>query len=48
MSKHHSADEKLVSRSMRKHQHIVANTATTPNSAPQIPRPVTNSKNQYR
>lgn len=48
MSKHHSADEKLVSRNLRK-------AATRPNvptpsdySAPQIPKPRTNSKNQYR
>lgn len=48
MGKHHSADEKLVSKSLRKAP--MRTNAQTPsdNSAPQIAKPGTNSKNQYR
>lgn len=48
MSKHHSADEKLVSRSLRKAQQKPNRPASADYSAPQVPKPGTNSKNQYR
>ena len=48
MSKHHSADEKLVSGSLRKNQVKPLARSPSDNSAPQIGKPRTNSKNQYR
>lgn len=48
MSKHHSADEKLVSNTLRKNN-LKTNAAHPKDySAPQIPKAGTNSKNQYR
>lgn len=48
MGKHHSADEKLISRSLRKNKRMPDSSHPAPNLAPQIPPPNTNSKNQYR
>lgn len=50
MSGHHSADEKLVSRNFRNKKGQTKSTSTRPvnNAAPQIPKPRTNSYNQYR
>lgn len=48
MGKHHSADEKLVSRNMRKANLQTKAKTPSDNSAPQIGKPGTNSKNQYR
>ena len=48
MSKHHSADEKLVSSNLRKSFNKAHVVTPTDYSAPQVPKPRTNSKNQYR
>jgi hypothetical protein len=48
MSKHHSADEKLVSSSVRKQQLPPVTHLKDFRTAPQIGKPKTNSKNQYR
>ena len=48
MGKHRSADNKLISRNLRKLHRITYNAPPRGNTAPQIPRPVTNSKNQYK
>ncbi len=48
MSKHHSADEKLVSKSLRRAQNKPNLAHPKDYSAPQVPKVGTNSKNQYR
>lgn len=48
MSKHHTADEKLVSRNLRKQPTKNGHRPPTDYSAPQLPKPGTNSQNQYK
>lgn len=48
MSKHHSTDEKLISQSLRKNKPKTKHQTPADYSAPQLPKPGTNSYNQYK
>jgi hypothetical protein len=48
MSKHHTADEKLISQNLRRAPTKTKQQTPTDYSAPQLPKPGTNGKNQYK